>query len=91
MITGGCKRSMIPLLDKPPEEQEWDVSICYNNDSYGHSGDGSSWSTLFSTASRNSRWSEYDSVYEKMWKEMARNGRRSGAGRENAADGAVLV
>jgi len=55
---------------KRAEDQEWDVSVCYNNDWNGHSGAShliypvldASWV----------RWCEYDPVYEKMWKDMAR-------------------
>jgi peptide/nickel transport system substrate-binding protein len=54
---------------KRAEDQEWDVSVCYNNDWNGHSGAShliypvldASWI----------RWIEYDPVYEKMWKDMA--------------------
>jgi peptide/nickel transport system substrate-binding protein len=50
-------------------EQEWDLSICFNTDVFGHSG-GSHLTMLYLDASE-LRWIEYDSVYEKMWKDMA--------------------
>jgi ABC-type transport system substrate-binding protein len=58
------------LMDKPAEEQEWDVSVCYNNDVYGHSGVAHL--NFPYLDSSNIRWIEYDAVYEEMWKDMAR-------------------
>ena len=55
---------------KHAEDQEWDVSVCYNNDWNGHSG-ASHLIYPVLDASR-IRWCEYDPVYEKMWKDMAR-------------------
>jgi peptide/nickel transport system substrate-binding protein len=55
---------------KRAEDQEWDVSVCYNNDWNGHSG-ASHLIYPVLDASR-IRWCEYDPVYEKMWKDMAR-------------------
>ena len=59
----------IPMLDKPPEDQDWDMTIACLFDYYGHAGlallvwatDGGGW-----------RWVEYDSAYEEMWRNMAR-------------------
>jgi peptide/nickel transport system substrate-binding protein len=63
------RKIWIPILDKPPEEQEWDVCVCYNNDWYGHSGAYHlTWPYLDSCEMR---WIEYDPAYEKMWKDMA--------------------
>jgi len=55
--------------DKQAEAQEWDVSVCYNNDSYGHSGAAHLVYPFLDLAEI--RWIEYDPVYEKMWKDMA--------------------
>ncbi|NIS70722.1 MAG: hypothetical protein GTO12_17785 [Proteobacteria bacterium] len=54
---------------KSSEEQEWDVSVCYNRDNYGHSGASHLIYPLLDATGI--RWIEYDPVYEKMWKEMA--------------------
>jgi peptide/nickel transport system substrate-binding protein len=63
------RRTVIPILEKPPEEQDWDIAIYCLHDFYGHCG------TTFLTwgliDESDVRWIEYDSVYEKMWKEMA--------------------
>jgi ABC-type transport system substrate-binding protein len=50
------------------QEQEWDVSVCYNADIFGHSGTAHlSWPYLDISEMR---WIEYDPVCEKMWKDM---------------------
>jgi ABC-type transport system substrate-binding protein len=51
------------------KKQDWDVSVCYNSDFYGHSG-AAHLVYPFLDAS-GIRWIEYDPVYEKMWKDMA--------------------
>jgi ABC-type transport system substrate-binding protein len=51
-------------------EQDWDVSVCYNNDQYGHSGAAHLVYPFLDDSGI--RWIEYDPVYEKMWKDMAR-------------------
>jgi ABC-type transport system substrate-binding protein len=64
------RKVYIPLLDKPPEEQEWDMTIHIGHDLYGHTG-----ATFFTwgyTEESDFRWIEYDAVYEEMWKDMAR-------------------
>ena len=64
------QKQYMPLLDKPPEEQDWDIAIIVGRDWYGHIGvafftwgflDQSDW-----------RWIEYDPEYEEMWKETAK-------------------
>jgi ABC-type transport system substrate-binding protein len=50
-------------------EQDWDVSVCYNNDLYGHSGAAHLVYPFLDESGI--RWIEYDPVYEKMWKAMA--------------------
>jgi len=60
---------VLTLSDKYAQEQEWDVSVCFNNDSFGHSGMSHlTWPYLDLSQIR---WIEFDPVYEKMWKEMA--------------------
>jgi len=57
------------ILDKPPEEQDWDMTITHIYDAYGHTG-----ATLLAFGlieESYTRWIEYDPVYEKMWKDMA--------------------
>ena len=67
---GFLQKVFVPLMDKPAEEQEWDVTVCYNIDLAGHSGTAH---LVFPVLeSSGSRWCEYDAAYEKMWKDMAR-------------------
>jgi peptide/nickel transport system substrate-binding protein len=62
-------RKIWPLSEKLTLEQDWDVSVCYNNDMFGHSGAAHLiWPFLESSGIR---WIEYDPVYEQMWKDMA--------------------
>jgi peptide/nickel transport system substrate-binding protein len=63
------RRVYIPILDKPPEEQEWDISIDFSQDWYGHTGVSL---LVWVINESNFRWIEYDPVYEEMWKLMAR-------------------
>jgi len=59
-----------PLLDKPPEEQEWDLHVFGLMDWSGHTGlSFLPWNYIEET---DIRWIEYDPVYEKMWKDMIR-------------------
>jgi peptide/nickel transport system substrate-binding protein len=58
----------IPLLDKPPEEQEWDIIIADLHDYYGHAV---SFLNVPFVEESEWRWIEYDPTYEKMWKEMS--------------------
>jgi len=51
------------------KKQEWDVSVCYNTDFYGHSGAAHLVYPFLDSSGV--RWIEYDPVYEKMWKDMA--------------------
>jgi ABC-type transport system substrate-binding protein len=67
---GWLQKIYEPILDKPPQEQEWDVSVCYNIDYDGHSGMAHLIHPVLDAG--NSRWCLYDPVYEKMWKDMAR-------------------
>ena len=55
--------------EKEAQAQEWDVSVCYNGDTYGHTG-VSHLSVPYLDSSQ-IRWIEYDSTYERMWKDMA--------------------
>ena len=64
------RRMYLPLMEKPPEEQDWDIGIMHYYDLYGNPG-----ATLlaFNLIDASDIFSiEHDSVYEKMWAEMAR-------------------
>jgi peptide/nickel transport system substrate-binding protein len=55
--------------DKEAEAQEWDISVCHNIDTFGHTGAAHlTWPYLDASEVR---WIEYDPTYEKMWKDMA--------------------
>jgi len=60
----------IPILDKPPEEQDWDMCIICYVDWWGHTG--ASFLTLGFIEESDFRWIEYDPIFEEMWKDMAR-------------------
>jgi ABC-type transport system substrate-binding protein len=66
---GLMRKFYLPVLDKPPEEQDWDLMVFSQHDYYGNTG------TTFLTwpfiEESNIRWIEYDPVYEEMWKDMA--------------------
>jgi len=64
------RRWYIPLLEKPPEEQDWDLALLSFYDIYAHTGAGLL--TFGFTEESDIRWIEYDSVYEKMWEDMSR-------------------
>ena len=50
-------------------EQDWDVSVCFNDDGFGHSGAAHLVYPFLDLSEI--RWIVYDPVYEKMWKDMA--------------------
>jgi peptide/nickel transport system substrate-binding protein len=56
--------------EKEAQAQEWDVSVCYNNDAWGHSG--LSHLTYPYLDASDVRWIVYDPTFEGMWKDMAR-------------------
>jgi len=58
----------IPILDKPPEEQDWDIDLGHYTDWWGHTGLSF---LVWYTEESDFRWNEYDPVYEEMWKDMA--------------------
>jgi len=59
-----------PLLDKPPEEQDWDISISIYYDWYGQTN--ASFLNWGYIEESDMRWIDYDPVFEEMWKDMAR-------------------
>ena len=56
--------------EKKAQEEDWDVSVCYNNDWAGHSGAAHLVCPYLEGSGV--RWIEYDKKFEKMWKDMAR-------------------
>jgi peptide/nickel transport system substrate-binding protein len=60
----------IPILDKPPEEQDWDLNISHVFDWSGHTG--TSFLVYGFLEESDMRWIEYDWVFEEMWKEMVK-------------------
>jgi len=63
------RKRYIPVLDKPPEEHDWDISVNSSSDTFSHTGA----SFLGWVTKENEwRWNEYDPVYDEMWKEMVR-------------------
>jgi ABC-type transport system substrate-binding protein len=63
-------RKVLTPSEKYAQEQDWDVSVCYNNDMYGHSGAAHLVYPFLDFSGI--RWIEYDPVYERMWRDMAR-------------------
>jgi ABC-type transport system substrate-binding protein len=64
------RKTYIPLLDTSPEKQDWDLVVGYTQDYYGHPG--TSFLTFVFLETSDFRWIQYDPVYERLWKEMAR-------------------
>ena len=64
------RKSYIPLLDKSPEEQNWDIGMLGFWDWAGHTG--ASLLTYGYLEESDMRWIGNDPLYEEMWKEMAR-------------------
>ena len=58
-----------PLLRKPAEEQDWDISMWYWFDLFGHTG--ATFLTAGFSDGSDLRWIKYDHAFEKMWKDMA--------------------
>jgi peptide/nickel transport system substrate-binding protein len=63
------RKIYIPILDKPPEEQDWDIYLSYIYDWAGHTG--ASLLAIALLEESHFRWIKYDPIYEKMWKDMA--------------------
>ena len=62
------RRVFIPLMVKPPEDQEWDLALDYVSDWYGHLG-----ASFFPYHLKNStsRYILHDVVYDDMYHSMA--------------------
>jgi len=57
------------MLEKPPEQQDWDLEIHPTFSLTGHTGgDFLTWGFL---EGGNFRWTEFDTSYENMFKDMA--------------------
>jgi peptide/nickel transport system substrate-binding protein len=65
---GVMKRFYHPILDKPPEEQTWDIMIAYST-GMGRSPSASGFVHFFRNESEQ-RWIEVNPVVDEMWKEM---------------------
>jgi ABC-type transport system substrate-binding protein len=64
------RRLYIPIMNKSPEEQDWDILIQWNYDWGGHTI--ASFLPWGYVEDSRMRWIEYDPVYEQMWKEASR-------------------
>jgi len=62
------RKRFISVLDKPPEEQDWDLSFDTYGNWAGHVG--ASFLLFGFLEMSDCRWIEYDPVYEKMWHDM---------------------
>jgi peptide/nickel transport system substrate-binding protein len=64
------RKTYMPVLDKPPEEQDWDIGIFNTHDWHGHTGTSFvSWPFIEESEFR---WIELDPDYEEMWRDMSR-------------------
>jgi len=63
------RKTYVPLMDKPYEETDWDISFWRPLDWAGHTAVSI---LVFETDRSDWRMIEYDGVYEKMWEDMAR-------------------
>jgi ABC-type transport system substrate-binding protein len=62
-------RKVLAQSDQMAQKQDWDISVCYNTDFFGHSGMSHLiWPFLDSSGMR---WIELDPVYENLWNDMA--------------------
>jgi peptide/nickel transport system substrate-binding protein len=64
------RKFYIPLLDKPPEEQEWDLSLFTWQNYYGNPA--ATFLNFVYLEESDFRWIKYDPIYEKMWEAMAK-------------------
>jgi peptide/nickel transport system substrate-binding protein len=62
------RKHCVPLLEKPPEQQDWDISTWSSGDWCGHPA--ASLLTYGLLEDGQFRWIEYDAEYEEMWKDM---------------------
>jgi peptide/nickel transport system substrate-binding protein len=63
------RKYFISFLDNPPEEQEWDFTIGFIADFFGHTA--ASFLNYGLLEDSHARWIEYDSKFEEMWKDIA--------------------
>ena len=62
-------KSYLPLMDRKPEDSDWDIFLCRPPDWSGHTAVSL---LVWETDPSYWRWIEYDPTYEAMWKEMAK-------------------
>jgi ABC-type transport system substrate-binding protein len=68
-VPGWIGKVYVPRLDRPPEQQDWDIVMFCKQDMYGHVG--ARFLDMPFIEDTYFRWIEYDPLYEKMWKRMA--------------------
>jgi peptide/nickel transport system substrate-binding protein len=64
-----ARRFFMPVIDKPPKEQDWDIVMWRWPNHFGHVG--ATYLSFGFTEVSDMRWIEYDPMYERMWKDMA--------------------
>jgi len=64
------RKLFIPILDKPLEEQDWDITIFGYQDRWGRAG--ATFLSFNFVEESDWRWIEFDPVYEKMWNDITR-------------------
>jgi peptide/nickel transport system substrate-binding protein len=62
------QKTHFQALDKPPEEQDWDITLWCLYDVLGHTGTSFLFWCLLEEG--DNRWIEYDPIYEEMFKTM---------------------
>jgi peptide/nickel transport system substrate-binding protein len=62
------RKTYHPYLDRPPEEQDWDISIWWAGDWFGHTG--ATFLTYGLIEESDWMWIEKDTRYEQMWKDL---------------------
>jgi peptide/nickel transport system substrate-binding protein len=67
--TGFLRRTYMPLLNKPPEQQDWDLAILAWTDWLGHTA--MPFVGYGFLEEMDERWTEFDTTYENMFKDMA--------------------
>jgi len=65
----------VARIDKPPEEQDWDLALWQVSDWYGHTG--ATFLTFGFLEESEMRWMDYDEDFENMWKDISRTINRS--------------
>jgi peptide/nickel transport system substrate-binding protein len=64
------RKFYLPRIEKPPEEQEWDIVIWHTNDYYANTA--GTFLTFGFLEESDFRWMKYDQKFENMWKDISR-------------------